>query len=54
MGRLLRAILLSIIVSLLVGLAIGTLIRLRLERPVYYIGAVAPATDAPGAPTRVL
>ena len=35
LGRLLLALLLS----LLVGLAIGTLLRLRLERPVYYIGA---------------
>ena len=34
-GRLLLALLLS----LLVGLAIGTALRLRLERPVYYIGA---------------
>ncbi len=43
LGRLLLALLLS----LLVGLAIGALLRLRLERPVYYIGAgdgwVAPA-----------
>ena len=35
LGRLLLALLLS----LLVGLAIGTWLRLRLERPVYYIGA---------------
>jgi hypothetical protein len=40
LGRLLLALLLS----LLVGLAIGTLLRLRLERPVYYIGAA----DTPG------
>ena len=38
LGRLLLALLLS----LLVGLAIGTLLRLRLERPVYYIGAANP------------
>ena len=37
LGRLLLALLLS----LLVGLAIGTLLRLRLKRPVYYIGAAA-------------
>ena len=41
LGRLLLALLLS----LLVGLAIGTALRLRLERPVYYIGA---ADSAPG------
>ena len=40
LGRLLLALLLS----LLLGLAIGTALRLRLERPVYYIGAA----DAPG------
>ena len=40
LGRLLLALLLS----LLVGLAIGTWLRLRLERPVYYIGAA----DTPG------
>lgn len=34
LGRLLIALL----VSLLLGLAIGTWLRLRLERPVYYIG----------------
>ncbi len=44
LGRLLLALLLS----LLVGLAIGTLLRLRLERPVYYIGAAAVEQEAPG------
>ena len=43
LGRLLLALLLS----LLVGLAIGTWLRLRLERPVYYIGAAE--TGAPHA-----
>jgi hypothetical protein len=38
LGRLLLALLLA----LLVGLAIGTALRLRLERPVYYIGAADP------------
>jgi hypothetical protein len=37
-------VLLALLLSLLVGLAIGTALRLRLERPVYYIGAA----DAPG------
>ena len=35
----LRRVLLALLLSLLVGLAIGTWLRLRLERPVYYIGA---------------
>lgn len=30
---------LALLFSLLVGLAIGTWLRLRLERPIYYIGA---------------
>ncbi len=45
LGRLLLALLLS----LLVGLAIGTALRLRLERPVYYIGAAD--TPGPGSPS---
>jgi len=40
----LRRVLLALLLSLLVGLAIGTALRLRLERPVYYIGAA----DTPG------
>jgi hypothetical protein len=44
LGRLLLALLLS----LLVGLAIGTLLRLRLERPVYYIGAAAAPRKGDG------
>ena len=44
LGRLLLALLLS----LLVGLAIGTALRLRLERPVYYIGAAGPPSLACG------
>ena len=35
----LRRVLLALLFSLLVGLAIGTWLRLRLEHPVYYIGA---------------
>ena len=42
--RVLRTVLLALLVSLLVGLAIGTVLRLRLERPVHYIGS-AVATD---------
>jgi hypothetical protein len=41
--RLLKSALLALFLSLLLGLAIGTLLRLRLERSVYYLGsAVAP------------
>ena len=45
MGKWLGRLLLALLLSLLVGVAIGTLLRLRLERPVYYIGAA----DAPRA-----
>jgi hypothetical protein len=38
LGRLLLALL----VSLLVGLVIGTALRLRLERPVVYLGLAVP------------
>ena len=43
--RLLRLVLLALLGSLLFGLAVGTVIRMRLERPVRYIGACdrAPA-----------
>ena len=42
--------LLALLLSLLVGLAIGTWLRLRLERPVYYIGAAEESglTPSPG------
>ena len=40
--RLLRTLLLALLLSLLLGLTIGTLLRLRLERPVRYIGAALP------------
>ena len=44
----LRRVLLALLLSLLVGLAIGTWLRLRLERPVYYIGAAErPGLAAP-------
>ena len=36
--KLLKGVLLALLFSLLVGLAIGTAIRLRLERPIEYIG----------------
>jgi hypothetical protein len=40
--KILRVILLALLFSLLVGFAIGTVIRLRLEKPVYYIGEATP------------
>ncbi len=43
MRRLAKSLLLALLFSLLLGFAIGTAIRLRLERPVEYIGAVQPA-----------
>jgi hypothetical protein len=36
-----KSVLLALLVSLLLGLAIGTLLRLRLEQGVYYIGSAA-------------
>ncbi len=42
--KLLKSVLLALLFSLFVGLALGTLLRLRLERSVYYLGsAPAPA-----------
>ena len=41
--RALRAVLLALLFSLLFGVAVGTLVRLRLERPVRYLGS-APAS----------
>ncbi len=38
-----RAFLLALLTSLLVGLVIGTAIRLRLQRPVRYIGSALAA-----------
>ena len=38
--RVVRHILLALLFSLLAGLAFGTWIRLRLERPTFYLGAV--------------
>lgn len=40
--RVLRSVLLALLVSVLVGFAIGTALRLRLERPEYYIGSAVP------------
>lgn len=40
--RILRNVLLALLVSGLIGFAIGTVLRLRLERPVHYIGSAVP------------
>lgn len=42
----LRAVLLALLASLLFGLAIGTWIRLRLERPTWYIGNTGDPTES--------
>jgi len=49
-GKLVRSVLLALLASLLVGLAIGTALRLRMERPVVYIG---DWRSAPGLPLDV-
>jgi hypothetical protein len=40
--RILRRLLLALLLSLLVGFAVGTLLRLRYERPVRYLGSASP------------
>ncbi len=41
--KVLRTVLLAVLLSLLVGFVIGTVLRMRLERPIHYIGsAMAP------------
>jgi len=42
MGRWLGRLLLALLFALLAGFAFGTVVRLRLERPVTYIGASPP------------
>ncbi len=43
----LRTVFVALLLSLLLGLVIGTLLRLRLERPTRYIGALLPAAALP-------
>ena len=55
----LKTVLLALLGSLLVGLAIGTAIRLRMEKPIVYIGdarrsVVAPPFDVGHAGAPVL
>jgi hypothetical protein len=47
MLKLLGRILLALLISLAIGLVIGTVLRMRLERPVEYIGRAAPQPPAP-------
>lgn len=49
--RWMRRALLALLLSLLLGLVLGTLIRLRLERPVRYIGALPPRIEEPAGAT---
>jgi len=37
---------LALLLSLVIGLAIGTALRLRMERPVVYMGWQGPVEDA--------
>ncbi len=46
-----RKVLLALLFSLLFGFAVGTWLRLRLEKPVYYLGSVV--VPAPGLPLDV-
>ena len=52
MRRGLRIILLALLAALLAGFIAGTIIRLRFERPIHYIGAVekVPGTFLTGLP----
>jgi len=48
-----RVVLLALLGALLFGFLVGTLLRLRFERPVRYLGALGPALARPldvGAP----
>ena len=45
--KVIRSILFALLMSLLFGLAVGTWLRLQLEQPVRYLGAL-PATTHPG------
>ena len=40
--RILKRVLLALLFSLLLGFAIGTWLRIRLEKPVVYIGSAIP------------
>ena len=46
MLKLLTRIVWALLASLMIGLAIGTVMRIRLERPVEYLGGLPPADSA--------
>ena len=54
--RVLRRLLLALLFALLVGFAVGTVLRLRFERPVQYLGSAPPTLplDVVDAPAVVL
>jgi hypothetical protein len=45
--RALRAVLLALLAALVAGFVAGTVIRMRFERPIRYLGALPPAIEAP-------
>ncbi len=49
--RWLRFVLLALLLSLSIGLAIGTVIRLRMEKPVRYIGRSLPRAGETSDPS---
>lgn len=54
--KVLRTFLVALLISLVVGIAVGTILRLRAERPIEYIGS-APTTvplDVVAAGTPIL
>jgi len=50
--KLLKSVLLALLFSLFVGLALGTLLRLRLERSVYYLGSAISSDPLDVSDTR--
>jgi len=53
MLKLLGRILLALLISLAIGLVVGTVLRMRIERPVEYMGQIAPQPPAPTTATWV-
>ena len=49
----LRAIFLALFFSLLFGLVVGTVLRLRLQRPTWYLGGVSAPVAVPALPLDV-
>ena len=53
MLKLLGRILLALLISLAIGLAIGTVLRMRIEHPVEYLGQGTPQPPAPPTEARL-